>query len=140
MRPSTNQSFSTWFQHGRAAAAGEAPTARPARTRTRSARSARMPRLVFARVVVMRSGDPRAALAFLGCLAGLTVWCAASVTWSAEPGTSWQFANRVLAYLAFACAGVVAGGWLRDAPRAAAGALAALIGAVFVWALAAKAI
>jgi O-antigen ligase len=83
---------------------------------------------------------PRAAVAFLACLAALAVWSGATILWSAEPSTSWQFANRVLAYLAFACAGVVAGTWIRDAPRVVAGALAALIGAVFLWALAAKAI
>src|SRR5919201_1241452 len=83
-----------------------------------------------------RLGTP--ALVFLGCLAGLVVWSAASIVWSAEPSTSWRFANRVLAYLAFACVGVLLGAWIRRASRVVAGALAALLAAVFVWALTAK--
>src|SRR4051812_40043344 len=57
------------------------------------------------------------ALAFLGCLAGLAVWMGASVVWSAEPGSSWGYTNRMLAYVAFAFLGLVVGSLLPRAPE-----------------------
>jgi len=81
-----------------------------------------------------------AALAFLGCLAGLVLWMGLSIVWSTEPSRSWGYTNRTLVYLAFACLGVLVGGLVPRAPRAVAGGLAALLGLVFVWALAAKSI
>jgi hypothetical protein len=80
------------------------------------------------------------AVGYLGCLAGLVLWAALTIVWSQEPAASWRFSNRVLAYLGFACVGVLAGGLVRRAPRVVAGSLAALLGGVFVWALAAKAV
>ena len=76
----------------------------------------------------------RAAAAYLGCLWGLAVWCGVSILWSASPDSSWQFANRTLAYAAFATLGVLVGPRLDDVAAAAAAVVAALLG----WALLAK--
>jgi hypothetical protein len=79
----------------------------------------------------------REALAFFGLLASFVAWEGASIAWSIQPGGSWDYANRGLVYLAFAAAGALLGG---VAPRRLAYAAAALLGALFVWALAAKVI
>src|SRR5919197_3124619 len=79
----------------------------------------------------------RAALAFFGLLAAFVAWEGASIAWSIQPSGSWDYANRGLVYLAFAAAGAVVGG---IAPRRLTYAAAALLGALFVWALAAKVI
>src|SRR3954452_13456915 len=49
------------------------------------------------------------ALAFLGCLAGLALWCGLSVLWSASPDRSWTTTDRTLVYLGFAALGVLVG-------------------------------
>ncbi len=79
-----------------------------------------------------------ASLAFLACLAGLVVWTALTIVWSIEPSNSWSFSNRLLAYLGFACVGVLIGSVVRDAPRAVAEGFAVLLAALFGWALLAK--
>jgi hypothetical protein len=80
---------------------------------------------------------PRRAAAFFVAFAAFVVWQAASIAWSIEPERSWDYANRSLVYLAFAAVGALLGG---VAPRKPAYAAAALLGALFVWALAAKVI
>jgi tetratricopeptide (TPR) repeat protein len=65
------------------------------------------------------------------------LWQAASIAWSIQPARSWDYANRGLVYLAFAAVGALLGG---VAPRRLAFAAAALLGALFTWALAAKVI
>jgi hypothetical protein len=80
---------------------------------------------------------PPAALAFFGLLAAFVAWEGASIAWSIQPSGSWDYANRGLVYLAFAAAGALLGG---VAPRRITYAAAALLGALFVWALAAKVI
>ncbi|HET7571161.1 MAG TPA: O-antigen ligase family protein [Gaiellaceae bacterium] len=80
----------------------------------------------------------RAGGAFLGCLAGLAVWTAASTAWSLSPDRSWQAANRTLVYLAFALAGVVLASRLRRPAASAARAAAVLLGLLYGWALLAK--
>jgi hypothetical protein len=67
-------------------------------------------------------------------LAGLTVWLGLSVAWSTLPDRSWVYANRSFVYLLFALLGL----WLASRTRALALGLAALLGAVAVWALAGK--
>src|SRR5947209_6085002 len=78
------------------------------------------------------------ALGFLGCLAGLVVWMGVSISWSLSPELSWNATNRMLVYVGFAALGVAAGSLVPRAPRAAAEALAALLGLVFFWAIATK--
>jgi O-antigen ligase/polysaccharide polymerase Wzy-like membrane protein len=78
---------------------------------------------------------PRSALVFFLVFAGFVLWQAASIAWSIQPARSWDYANRSLVYLAFAAVGALLGGV--DPRRLAYGA-AALLGALFLWALAAK--
>src|SRR5438874_867476 len=78
------------------------------------------------------------ALVFLGCLTGLVLWMGVSISWSLSPELSWNATNRMLVYLGFAVLGVVAGSLVPRAPRAAADALTALLGLVFLWAIATK--
>jgi hypothetical protein len=80
---------------------------------------------------------PRAALVFFAAFAAFVFWQAASIAWSIQPARSWDYANRSLVYLAFAAVGALLGG---VSPRKLAYAAAALLGALFVWALAAKVI
>src|SRR4051794_5327331 len=80
---------------------------------------------------------PRPALVFFGALAAFVLWEGASIAWSIEPSRSWDYANRGLVYLAFAAVGALLGG---VAPRRLAYGAATLLGALFVWALAAKVI
>src|SRR5919204_2697300 len=76
-----------------------------------------------------------AGAAFLVLLGAFVVWQAVSIHWSIQPARSWDYANRGLVYFAFAALGVLLGGL----PRARiAAALAALFGALFAVALAAK--
>src|ERR671931_9715 len=79
----------------------------------------------------------REALVFFGAFASFVAWEGASIAWSIQPSGSWDYANRALVYLAFAAAGALLGG---VAPRRITYAAAALLGALFVWALAAKVI
>ena len=80
-----------------------------------------------------RSEVPQRLVALLP-LAALAVWCAASVAWSIEPDRSWDYANRTFVYLAFA----LVGAYLAGRTGELALGLAALLGAVCVWALAGK--
>jgi O-antigen ligase/polysaccharide polymerase Wzy-like membrane protein len=79
----------------------------------------------------------RRGLLFFGALAAFVLWQAASIAWSIQPSRSWDYANRGLVYLAFAAVGALLGGVSR---RRLTYAAAALLGALFVWALAAKVI
>jgi O-antigen ligase len=74
---------------------------------------------------------------FFLAFAAFVVWQAVSIAWSIEPARSWDYVNRSLVYLAFAAVGALLGG---VAPRRLAHAAAALLGALFVWSLAAKVI
>jgi hypothetical protein len=78
-------------------------------------------------------GLPRGRLAFvpLGALAG---WLAITIVWSSLPDRSWEYADRALVYALFAVLGL----WLAGRTRQLALGLAALLGAVVVWALAGK--
>jgi O-antigen ligase len=67
-------------------------------------------------------------------LAALTAWLALSITWSALPDRSWDYANRTLVYLLFALLGL----WLAARTRELALGLMALFGAVLVWSLLGK--
>lgn len=74
------------------------------------------------------------ALAYLGCLAGLALWCGLSVLWSASPDSSWLTTNRTLVYLGFAGIGVLVG----PAFDRFAAAATVIVAAVCGWALLAK--
>lgn len=78
---------------------------------------------------------PRPAVVFFVAFAAFVLWQAASIAWSIEPSRSWDYANRSLVYLAFAAVGALVGGVAF--PRLVEAA-AALLGALFLWALAAK--
>ena len=67
-------------------------------------------------------------------LAGLAVWCAASIAWSIEADRSWDYANRTFIYLVFALVGTYLAGRIGQL----AIGFAALLAAVCVWSLAAK--
>jgi hypothetical protein len=84
--------------------------------------------------LVWAPGQGPAALAFLGALAGLALWCGLSVLWSASPDHSWTTTNRTLVYLGFAALGVLVGPQLERV----AGAATAVVAAVCGWALLAK--
>src|SRR5436305_8424809 len=56
--------------------------------------------LVAAAAFLFRAPSPGpVALAFLGALAGLGLWCGLSVLWSASPDSTWTTTNRTLVYL-----------------------------------------
>jgi tetratricopeptide (TPR) repeat protein len=78
---------------------------------------------------------PRPALLFFAVFAAFVLWQAASIAWSIQPARSWDYANRSFVYLAFAAVGALLGG---VAPRKLAYGAAALLAALFLWALAAK--
>ena len=81
-------------------------------------------------------GGPAAV--FLGALFALTAWVGLTTIWSISPESSWQYTNRTLVYASFALLGVLAASSLaRPFERIADGA-AALLAALFVWALVAK--
>jgi O-antigen ligase len=67
-------------------------------------------------------------------LAALVTWLALSISWSALPDRSWDYANRTLVYLLFALLGL----WLAGRTRALALGLMALFGAVLAWSLLGK--
>ncbi len=78
----------------------------------------------------------RGSIFFLS-LAAFVVWQGVSIAWSIQPSRSWDYTNRGLVYFAFAAVGaLVTGTPLRR--FTAAGCV--LLGALFVWALAAKVI
>src|SRR5438093_6925321 len=93
--------------------------------------------LVLAAVLLLRpSGFSAPGALFLGSLFGLGVWAGITVVWSISPDRTWQFTNRTLVYAAFGLLGALVGARL---PREKlAGAAAALVGLVAVWALLAK--
>ncbi|MBV8081209.1 MAG: O-antigen ligase family protein [Actinobacteria bacterium] len=91
--------------------------------------------VVVALVFVFVYGVPSSALAWVP-LAVLAGWCLASVAWSAQPDRSWEYGNRALVYVAFAFVGVYVAGRTREL----AVGLAAVLGALCVYALAAKAL
>jgi hypothetical protein len=74
---------------------------------------------------------------FFLSLVAFVVWQGVSIAWSIQPSRSWDYTNRGLVYFAFAAVGaLIAGTPLRS--FAVAGCV--LLGALFVWALAAKVI
>jgi O-Antigen ligase len=77
----------------------------------------------------------RTGIAFLGALAALVLWQGLSIGWSIQAARSWDYTNRGLVYFAFAAVGALLGG---VAPRRLAEGAAALLGALFAWALLAK--
>ena len=80
---------------------------------------------------------PLPAAVFLAAFGAFVLWQGASIAWSIQPSRSWDYTNRGLVYFAFAAVGTLLGG---VAPRRLAYAAAALLGALFIWALAAKVI
>jgi hypothetical protein len=64
----------------------------------------------------------------------LAGWLALSITWSALPDLSWDYANRTFVYVLFAALGL----WVSARRRAFAVGLMALLGAVIVWSLLGK--
>ena len=88
---------------------------------------------------VLRPALPeRAGAVFLAALFALAAWVGFTTIWSVSPEDTWQYTNRTLAYAAFALLGaLVAGSLARPAERIADGA-AALLAALFAWALLAK--
>jgi O-antigen ligase/polysaccharide polymerase Wzy-like membrane protein len=77
----------------------------------------------------------RAGIAFFAALAGLVLWQGLSIGWSIQAARSWDYTNRGLVYFAFAAVGALLGG---VAPRRLVQGSAALLGALFAWALLAK--
>ncbi len=67
-------------------------------------------------------------------LAALVGWLALSISWSALPDRSWDYANRTLVYVLFALLGL----WLAGRTRALALGLMALFGALLAWSLLGK--
>jgi hypothetical protein len=91
--------------------------------------------LLAGAVAVLWASPPGApALAYLGCLFGLALWCGVSMLWSASPDRTWIFTNRSLAYAGFALLGVLIGPALDLVATAASALVAAALG----WALLAK--
>jgi O-antigen ligase/polysaccharide polymerase Wzy-like membrane protein len=89
--------------------------------------------VLLAAVLVAARGLPPGSVLLLP-LAALAVWCAASVAWSIEPDRSWDYADRTFVYLAFALVGIHLAGKTSELALG----LAAVLGAVCVWALAGK--
>jgi O-Antigen ligase len=77
----------------------------------------------------------RPGIAFFAALGALVLWQGLSIGWSIQAARSWDYTNRGLAYFAFAALGGLLGG---IAPRRLAQGAAALLGALFAWALLAK--
>ena len=67
-------------------------------------------------------------------LALLALWLALTISWSALPARSWEYANRALLYTLLAALGL----WLAPRRRELALGLMALLGAVVVWSLLGK--
>ncbi|MFL5927495.1 MAG: O-antigen ligase family protein [Gaiellaceae bacterium] len=67
-------------------------------------------------------------------LALLAVWLALSISWSALPDRSWDYANRTFVYALFAALGL----WVSARTRELALGLMALFGALVVWSLLGK--
>jgi O-Antigen ligase len=77
----------------------------------------------------------RPGIAFFAALAALVLWQGLSIGWSIQAARSWDYTNRGLVYFGFAAVGGLLGG---IAPRRLAQGAAALLGALFAWALLAK--
>jgi hypothetical protein len=77
----------------------------------------------------------RAGLLFFLALGAFVVWQGLSIAWSIQPSRSWDYTNRGLVYFAFAAVGALVGGLTL---RRFAGVAVVLLGALFLWALAAK--
>jgi tetratricopeptide (TPR) repeat protein len=88
------------------------------------------------RVPLPRLGWPEVAL--LAAVGGFVAWQGLSVLWSIAPDRSWDAFDKGLVLVGFLGLGLAVGSAVRS--TAAAGLLAALLGAVLVWALAGKAI
>jgi hypothetical protein len=74
---------------------------------------------------------------FFCVLAAFVVWQGVSIAWSIQPSRSWDYTNRGLVYFAFAAVGAL----VASVPlRRFAAVACVLLGALFVWALAAKVI
>ncbi len=73
-------------------------------------------------------------LTALAPFALLAIWVAVSIEGSIEPDRRWDYANRALVYLLFAVVGTFVAGHTKDLMVG----LAAVLGAVCVWALAGK--
>jgi O-Antigen ligase len=93
---------------------------------------------VYAGLFGVRPVLTRAGVVFVSLLTGLALWSALSIHWSIQPGRSWDYTNRGVAYLAFAICGVLLGAVIPRAPTAVAAGLTGLLGAVVTWALAGK--
>jgi hypothetical protein len=91
--------------------------------------------VLLAALLVTTRGLPSGSVLLLP-LAALAGWCALSIAWSIEPDRSWDYANRTFVYLAFALVGVHLAGRTREL----AVGLAAVLGALCAWSLAAKAL
>jgi O-antigen ligase len=74
---------------------------------------------------------------FFCSLAAFVVWQGVSIAWSIQPSRSWDYTNRGLVYFAFAAVGALVAG---TPLRRFAAAACVLLGALFIWALAAKVI
>jgi O-Antigen ligase/TPR repeat len=80
---------------------------------------------------------PRLAVWFFCLFAAFVVWQGVSIAWSIQPSRSWDYTNRSLVYFAFAALGAL----ISSVPlRRYTAAACVLLAALFVWALAAKAI
>jgi hypothetical protein len=76
-----------------------------------------------------------AGLLFFAALGAFVIWQGLSIAWSIQPSRSWDYTNRGLLYFAFAAVGALVAG---VPVRRFAATAAALLGALFGWALAAK--
>jgi O-antigen ligase len=89
---------------------------------------------LLAVVVLIASRGVPSGWPLLVPLAALAAWLALSISWSALPDRSWDYANRTLVYLLFALLGL----WLAGRSRGLALGLMALFGAVLAWSLLGK--
>ena len=80
---------------------------------------------------------PLSGAVFFCALAAFVVWQGVSIAWSIQPSRSWDYTNRGLVYFAFAAVGALVSS---APPRRFAAVACVLLGALFVWALAAKVI
>ena len=87
-----------------------------------------------------RPSPGRCGVAFLALGGGFVVWSGATILWSVEPDRSWDYTNRGLVYLAFACFGLFLGAALPHAPRKLAFLFLAGFALAIGWALLGKAI
>ena len=90
--------------------------------------------------VLPRPSPGHAGTAFLALGGGFVLWSGLTILWSVQPDRSWDYTNRGLAYLAFACFGLFLGAALPHAPRRLALLFLAGFAAAIGWALLGKAI